>query len=230
MKTVKGSVPAVERRLRLAHLVYSGTRSPRHRFSIAFVPSMTRPPHLLLAVLVGTLLLVGCRTYGDEGYDSGPKTYGALQQAVQLTEQDLNRAESDLRRLESAAASGDTLQGLVDRYRALVESHAATLGQHRGQVEQLSSESPYRTLHRIYGAVITDRRLLSRQYERTTRKVWATVRDTTMPRRPQRPESSYSITPVQYPQERPDISMAEALRPLEGTPGLQRDEQTGGEE
>jgi hypothetical protein len=184
-----------------------------------------------LVVFVGALMLVGCRTYGDETYDTGPKTYRALQQTVQQMEQGLSRAESDLRRLQSAAESADTLAGLVDRYRDLVESHETTLEEHRAQAEALSPESAYRTLHRTYGAMITDQRLLSRQYERTTRKVWATVRDSTIPRAPKRRESSYSITPLQYPEsERSEISMAEALRGLEGTPGLQPEEQsTGGE-
>ena len=184
-----------------------------------------------LVLLAGALMFVGCRTYGDEGYGTEPKTYAALQQTVQQMERELGRAESNLRRLQSAAASADTLEALVDRYRGVVESHASLLEKHRAQADRLTSESAYRTLHRIYGAVITDQRLLRRQYERTTRKVWATVRDTTLPRAPKRLESSYSITPVRYPlPERPDISMAEALRGLDGTPGLQpAEEATGGE-
>jgi hypothetical protein len=185
---------------------------------------MTRPQYpFLLAVL---LVVAGCRTYGDQGYESGPKTYSAIQETVQQMEQDLNRAESDLRRLRSAAASVDTLEGLADRYASLVESHASTLASHREQADRLSGESAYRTLSRIYGAMVTDRRLLRLQYERTTRKVWATVRDSTLPRTPRRLKSSYSITPVQYPRpNRPEISMAEALRGVGGTPGLQREEQ-----
>jgi hypothetical protein len=80
--------------------------------------------------------------------------------------------------------------------------------------------------------MITDRRLLQRQYERTTRKVWGTVRDTAIPRVPLRLESSYMITPVRFP--RVDgigpMTMAEALQGAEGTPGLQLEEQTGGAE
>lgn len=188
-------------------------------------------PRVFLAALLGTLLLAGCRTYGDQGYGSEAKTYSAIQQTVQLMEQDLSRAESELRRLQSAAESADTLQGLADRYRSLVETHATTLEDHQQQAERLSGESAYRTLHRIYGAMVIDQRLLHRQYERTTRKVWATVRDSTIPRTPRRRASSYSITPVQYPQdERPDISMAEALRGVGGTPGLQMEEQPGDDE
>lgn len=191
---------------------------------------MTRLPYPVL-VLAALLIFTGCRTYGDQGYESGPKTYSAIQQTVQQMEEELNRAESDLRRLRSAAASVDTLEGLADRYESLVESHAATLAEHRQQADRLSAESAYRSLSRIYGAMATDRRLLRLQYERTTRKVWATVRDSTMPRTPRRLESSYSITPVQYPRpDRPDLSMAEALDGAGGSPGLQMEEQQPGEQ
>lgn len=185
-------------------------------------------PLFLLAAL---LVFAGCRTYGDQGYESGPKTYSAIQQTVQQMEEELNRAESDLRRLRSAAASVDTLGALADRYESLVESHAATLTEHRQQANRLSAESAYRSLSRIYGAMATDRRLLRLQYERTTRKVWATVRDSTIPRTPRRPKSSYSITPVQYPRpDRPDISMTDALGGVGDSPGLQMEEQSGEQE
>jgi len=184
-----------------------------------------------LVLVAGALVLAGCRTYGDQRYETGPKTYRAVQQTVQQMEQGLGRAELNLRRLQSAAESADTLDGLVDRYRELVESHETTLANYRTQAERLTTESAYRTLHRTYGAMVTDWRLLQRQYERTTRKVWATVRNTTVSRAPTRLESSYSITPLQYPgSERAEMSMAEALRELDGTPGLQREEQSGGTE
>jgi hypothetical protein len=190
---------------------------------------MTRFPHVPVVLLAGALLLVGCRTYGDAGYQSEQKTYDAIQQTVQQIEQDLGRAQSDLRRLESAAETMDTLRVLTERYRTLVDSHESALAQHREQAEHLTGESAYRTLHRVYGAMVTDRRLLQRQYERTTRKVWATVRTTAIPRVPFRPASSYMITPVRFP--RVDgvdtITMAEALQGVEGTPGLQMEEQTG---
>lgn len=178
------------------------------------------------------LLLAGCRTYGDAGYQSEQKIYDAIQQTVQQIEQDLGRAESDLRRLESTADSMGTLRVLTERYRTLIATHQEALAEHREQAEQLSGESSYRTLHRIYGAMITDRRLLQRQYERTTRQVWATVRDTTVPRVPFRLESSYMITPVQFPlvEGTGRITMANALQAAEGTPGLQMEEETGGAE
>lgn len=178
-------------------------------------------PVLLIAVLI----LAGCRTYGDQGYESGPKTYDAIQQILQQLEQDLGRAQSDLRRLSSVADTSDRLRGLADRYRTLVAMHETTLEEHRAQSERLSRGSDSRTLHRIYGAMITDRRLLQRQYERTTQSVWAIVRDTTVPRIPVRLASSYNITPVQYPEteDRGIVSMSAALRAVEGPPAGQEE-------
>ncbi len=187
---------------------------------------MRLPFRSITVVLVGMLLFTGCRTYGDEGYDSQPKTYAALQEGVQQLEQDLGRAQSDLRQLESAAESVDTLESLAARYRALVSTHEAALHEHREQAERLSGESAYRTLHRVYGALTTDRQLLQDQYDRTTRTVWATVRDTTVPHAPVRLRSTYNITPVQYPgSSQPSIPMAEALQGLDESPGLQQDEE-----
>jgi hypothetical protein len=184
-------------------------------------------PFVIAAVLVFT----GCRTYGNDKYDSGPKTYQAMQQAVQQMEQELGRAQSDLRRLEEAAAARDTLRPIAARYRSYVESHEAALAGHRAQAERLAAGSSYRTLHRIYGAMVTDRRLLATKYRRAVRTVWATVRDTTLsPKRASDP-SRYVITPVNFPRvgQRGAITMADALRPMADTPGLQREETEGSE-
>jgi hypothetical protein len=182
---------------------------------------------LPLIALIGLVLLGGCRTYGNEKYETGPKTYDALQESVKQLEQELGRAESDLRQLESAAEDRDDLKPLAERYRSYVESHEAALDGYREQAEQLSRDAAYRTLHRTYGALTTDRRLLEKQYQRTVRKVWATVRDTTIPRKPVRDPSLYVITPVNFPrtESKGPITMNDALRALEGTPGLQREEQ-----
>jgi len=47
----------------------------------------------LYVALVGLLLFSGCRTYG--GYDTKPKTYAALQKAVQSFETELTRSKTD---------------------------------------------------------------------------------------------------------------------------------------
>jgi len=187
---------------------------------------------LPLALCVGVLVLTGCRTYGNEKYENGPKTYGAMQETINQLDQELGRARSDLRRLESAAADMDTLQTLAERYRSYVQSHEAALADYRRQADQLSADAAYRTLHRTYGAMVTDRRLLQKQYQRTVRAVWATVRDTTVPRKKALDPSRYVVTPVQFPRvgQNGPLTMAEALRPAEGTPGLQSEEQPPGSE
>lgn len=184
---------------------------------------------LPLVALIGLLILGGCRTYGNEKYDTGPKTYEAIQKTVTQLEQELGRAQSDLRRLEAAAEAREDLQPLAERYQSYVQSHEAALDGHREQAEHLSRDAAYRTLHRVYGAVVTDRRILRKQYRRTVRKVWATVRGTAIPRKTTRKPSRYVTTPIQFPRsgEQVPVTMAEALRALEGTPGLQREEQEG---
>ena len=74
--------------------------------------------------------------------------------------------------------------------------------------------------------MVTDRRLLHKQYRRAVRTVWATVRDTTIPRKRSLDPSRYVITPVNFPRvgQRGPITMADALRAAEGAPGLQREE------
>lgn len=181
-----------------------------------------------IIALIGLLILGGCRTYGNEKYETGPKTYEALQKTMTQLEQELGRAQSDLQRLESAAKAHPELQPMAERYRSYVASHEAALEGHREQAERLSTGSAYRTLHRAYGALVTDQRLLRKQYQRTTQEVWATVRDTAIPRKPTRDRSRYVNTPVNFPRVRDrkqGATMAEALRALEGTPGLQREEQ-----
>jgi len=193
------------------------------------LPLATRARFLPVVVFAGLLILVGCRTYGNEKYETGPKTYDALQQIVTQLEQELGRAESDLRRLEAAAEAQPALQPLAERYKSFVESHEAALQGHRETADRLSADASYRTLHSAYGAAVTDRRILRKQYQRTTRTVWATVRDGDLPQKPTRARSQYMDVPVNFPQvdERGTITMAEALRALKGTPGLQNPEQPG---
>lgn len=185
-----------------------------------------------LVLCLGFLVVTGCRTYGNDKYDTGPKTYDAIQTTVRQMDKELSRARADLRRLESAAETAVALQPVAERYRSYVESHEAALDEHREQAERLTADASYRTLHHVYGSIVTDRRLLRRQYARTTRKVWAVARDTTIPRKAPRDPSRYMITPVQFPRSGTTvpISMAEALRALEGTPGLQQEEQPASSE
>jgi len=192
---------------------------------------MSVSPRVLSLVLAGVLVLTGCRTYGNEKYETGPKTYQSIQETVEQMEQDLGRAQADLRRLEAAAETMGALEPLAARYQSYVQAHEAALAGHRDQAERLSPGSSYRSLHRIYGAMVMDRRLLETKYERAVRTVWATVRDTTIPRKRAQDPSRYVITPVNFPRvrQRGPITMADALRAMEGTPGLQLDEADGTE-
>jgi len=186
---------------------------------------------VLFFALAGVVLLSGCRTYGNEKHETGPKTYQAIQETVEQMEQDLGRVQADLRRLESAAETNVALKPLANRYQSYVQSHEDAIAGHREQAERLTPQSSYRTLHRTYGAMITDRRLLETKYERAVRAVWATVRETTIPRKRAQDPSRYVVTPVNFPRvrQRGPITMADALRAMEATPGLQQEE-TGGSE
>lgn len=180
-------------------------------------------------LFIGLLLGTGCRTYGNEGYDAGPKTYDALRTTIEQFDRERGRAESDLQQLEEAAETEEALRDLANRYHSLVASHEDLLEGYRRDADMLSAESSHRTLQQSYGALVTERRLLHRQYQRTTQKVWATVRDTTVPLRSPQLQSRYTVTPVQYPRQREKrtVSMTEALRGLEGPPEVPEPEEEG---
>ena len=192
---------------------------------------MSVSPRVLSLVLAAVLVLTGCRTYGNEKYETGPKTYESIQETVEQMEQDLGRARNDLRRLQAAAETMGALEPLSARYQSYVQSHEAALADYRDQAKRLTPGASYRTLHRTYGAMVKDRHILKTKYDRAVRVVWATVRDTTVPRTRSLDPSRYVITPVNFPRvrQRGSITMAEALRAMEGTPGLQLDEEAGTE-
>jgi len=182
----------------------------------------TLSPRLSLVGLFGLGLIVvltGCRTYGD--YGSEAKIYEEMGEAVEELEAELESAQADLQQLRAAAEQANRLEPLLDRYQTLVEAHEALIQAHEQEVNGLSAEASHRTLRRSYGAMVTDRRLLRRRYDRTVRRVYGVVRDSVAPSPPLRNRSTYSTTPVNFPQPRRDITMVEALRPVEGQPGLQ---------
>jgi outer membrane murein-binding lipoprotein Lpp len=176
---------------------------------------------LLFVGLSALVLLAGCRTYGGRGTEA--QTYEEMGAAVAELESDLESAQSDLQQLRAAAEQDSSLLSLVERYQDLVQIHESMISAQRERVDTLSADASYRTLHRTYGAMITDQTLLRTQYTRTVRQVYAAVRDTTAPGPPVRSTSTYSITPVDYPdpRRRAEGTMAAALAPVMGTPGLQ---------
>lgn len=169
----------------------------------------------LSLVLVGLLVLSGCRTYG--GYDTEPKTYQALERSVESFSDELDRAEADFRALEDAAATSDSLQALAEEYQALLTEHESLLDTQRSRVERLSSDSGYRTLHRAYGATVTEQRMMEQKYRRVTRTVRATVQGSHTERAAADGERRYTIRPIGFPsaQEEGRLTMKQALRGLE---------------
>ena len=180
---------------------------------------------LVLAGLSALVLLAGCRTYGGRGTEA--QTYEEMGAAVEELEADLGPAQSNLQQLRAAVEQDSSLGPLAERYNDLVQLHESMISAQRQRVDTLSAEVSYRTLHRSYGAMITDQKLLRTQYTRTVRQVYAAVRDTTAPGPEVRSPSTYTITPVDYPDPRKpaEVTMSEALAPVVGTPGLQPPEE-----
>ncbi len=180
---------------------------------------------LVLVGLSALVLLAGCRTYGGRGTEA--QTYEEMEAAVNELETDLESAQSDLQQLRAAVEQDSSLVPLADRYNDLVRLHESLISAQRQRVDTLSAEASYRTLHRAYGAMITDQKLLRKQYTRTVRQVYAVVRDTSAPGPKVQSPSSYTITPVDYPDPRREgeVSMTDALGPVMGTPGLQPPEE-----
>lgn len=169
---------------------------------------------LLLSALVAVLVLGGCRTYG--GYDTQPKTYQALQNAVQSFEQELGRAQADLEALQGAAAQSDTLQALAERLKTHVDEHESLLETQRERIQDLSPESSYRALHTAYGATVTEQRMTKQKYQRVIRSVRGVVQGTPMTTAAATPKTDrqYTIRPINFPklQEQPPLTMEQALQ------------------
>ena len=168
----------------------------------------------LLFAVVG-LLLGGCRTYGDK-YDTKPKTYQALQNAVQTFENELDRAETDLKTLEAAASKADTLQPMAEHFEGLHEEHDSLLQTQRDRIERLSPTSTYRNLHSAYGATVTEQRIMRQKYQRVLRTVYATVQDTTVQASRPKTDRQYTVRPLGFPtpEGEPELTMTQALRGL----------------
>lgn len=168
----------------------------------------------LLLALAGLLILSGCRTYG--GYDSKPKTYAAMQKAVQSFEGDLERAKTDLQKLERAATEVGTLQAQAEEFHSLVGEHESLLETQQDRVERLGPGATYRNLHQAYGATVTEQRLMRQKYQRVIRTVYATVQDTVLQETTPKAGRRYTVRPIGFPssEDGKQLSMQDALRGL----------------
>lgn len=201
----------------LSDLAFSGPRAllrPKPFGSDAQFSTHMRflPRPAFVFFCVGLLALTGCRTYG--GYGSEEATYRQMQQANRQFANDLERARADLEALEDAAAQNDALTSYAERFQALVQRHEQTLEEHRATVEGMSASDDYRSLHRSYGTIITEARILRKQYNRVVERVRQTVRGESGPTVERVDRSAYFVEPVEYKAERnaQRLTMDEALR------------------
>ena len=111
----------------------------------------------------------GCVRYG--GYGSEEATYGRIGRACALFEQELSRSRMDLQTLEAALPSTPGLADLAQRYGRLVTLHETLVEEHHAAKAALSPRSGYRRLHRSYGALVTEQRLMRLRYRRAMRLV-----------------------------------------------------------
>lgn len=161
--------------------------------------------------LFGFLLLTGCRTYG--GYGSEDATYTQMQAANEQFSDQLKRATSDLEALRAAADTMPALQPLAERMADMVNTHEDLLAQHEDIVASMSADDSYRALHSAYGTLVTEARLMRKQYDRVVRNVHAAVHDTEAYAEAPSARSAYYVTPIGNPERTTSPpTMEQALR------------------
>lgn len=117
----------------------------------------------LLTIVVAGIVLAGCRTYGGHGNEAA--TYEQIQKAHQIFQDDFARKQADLRKLEQAAAGDGILSGVAMQYAQIVRGQEAVLARQAEQIAELSADSDYRHLHRVFGAIISQRNTIRTQYD-----------------------------------------------------------------
>lgn len=161
--------------------------------------------------LVGLVLFTGCRTYG--GYGSEEATYSQMQAANAQFADQLERARADLEALQSAADTNAALQPLAERMDNMVDTHEDLLAEHEDLVASMTADDGYRALHKAYGTLVTESRLMRKQYDRVVRNVQATVRGTDLYTKPLSARSAYYVSPIGDPERAPaSLTMEQALR------------------
>jgi hypothetical protein len=170
-------------------------------------------PRLLPLLLLAFVALTGCRAYG--GYGTEEALANEMDEAVRLFAERLERARGDLQALNNAASGNPALQPLKDPYRAMVEVHEVTLERQRALAEAFTADDSYRGLHRAYGAVATQQRMIQRRYLGLHAQIAAAVRgeDLATVNMPSRAE--YYIAPTFYQRvenARNELTMQQALR------------------
>jgi len=167
---------------------------------------------LRFAPLAVLLLLTACRTYG--GYESEEIMRQQMLEANQQFSDDLERARADLAVLQRAAGEATQLQPFVERFRSNIEAHESTLESHRQIAQDLEGSSDYRKLHRAYGTITTEQRIVNKQYNRTVNRIHAAVTNQEVQRGESYNQSFYYVEPLAYAQieNARKMTMEEAVR------------------
>ncbi|MFW5955202.1 MAG: hypothetical protein ACOCSK_00490 [Rhodothermales bacterium] len=144
-------------------------------------------------VILGVLLFTGCRSYG--GFDSRDELYTQLQRASAEFERELLEAQRLSDELAERALAHPEYERISQDLGTIIALHEAMLAENRSTIEELSENSPYRSLARAYGAVISDQDVLRRMLQQTTEVIdGAAELDVT----PRPIVSPYSVVPVFY--------------------------------
>lgn len=163
----------------------------------------------LLTLLVAT---TGCRTYGGHGNEAA--TIEQVQRANQEFANALDRARTDLKRLQQAAQSNPALDSFVPIYEDAIARHAEQLASHRAYADRLQDDSSYRTVSRIFGAIIAEQRTINIRYSDIHARIQRTVQG--QPRLAERPspESRSYVVPTFYTRIENEgrLSMSQALQ------------------
>lgn len=125
-----------------------------------------------LLVLVGLVLVLagGCRGYGR--YDAQEKMLPELRQAVRLFASDLERARANRDLLRQAAQGDSTLRLVAQEYSRAVSLHEEELARNRETLDRFEDDLPdYRTMHRAFGAVLSEQQATRNRYRSLTKAV-----------------------------------------------------------
>lgn len=164
----------------------------------------------IFGIVVIGVLIAGCRSYG--GYGTEEATYQQILEAHQVFEEELSRKQADLRGLEQAAAGAEGLGTVAGQYAQLVRGHEAILAEHTDMIAELSEDSEYRKLHRVFGAIVSQQNTIRSQYRgliASISQMQSPQVDSTM--QVQRP---YSLIPPYYRrvgEKQKDFTMNEVL-------------------
>jgi hypothetical protein len=156
---------------------------------------MTARSFRLVPILL-LLVITGCRTYG--GYGTEAELQKQISNVTETFADNLARSEADLEVLKRAAADRSELAPLVERFQNDIEKHRELLANHESIAARLSDSGNYRALHRNYGAITTEQRMMRTEYNRTIRQIQATVTGQDADRMPLPNKSFYFVEPIEY--------------------------------